>query len=128
VPADFKFDPSKATGLIVGSVSYEGGLGKYSLVIQPSSPQSSIELGFGCPIWPCLEPADDPAFSEAELPKQRGGGYAIEVPEGVYRIIGWQIVRGARRAGSTHSITHNFIYPPQVYDLMTDSSDELGCG
>jgi hypothetical protein len=27
-----------------------------------------------------------------------------------------------------HSITHNFIYPPQVYDLMTDSSDELGCG
>ena len=27
-----------------------------------------------------------------------------------------------------HFITHNFIYPPQVYDLTMDLSDELGCG
>ncbi len=29
--------------------------------------------------------------------------------------------------GYAHSITHNFIYPTQVYDLMTDSRDDVGC-
>ena len=28
----------------------------------------------------------------------------------------------------THFITHNFIYPLQVHDLMTELRDELGCG
>ena len=31
-------------------------------------------------------------------------------------------------ATPTHLITHNFIYPSQVYDFTTDSSDDLGCG
>ena len=30
--------------------------------------------------------------------------------------------------GFGHSITHNFIYPLQVYDLMTDSCNGMGCG
>ena len=33
---------------------------------------------------------------------------------------------GAR--GQGHAITHNLSYPSQVYDLMKETSDELGCG
>jgi hypothetical protein len=108
VPTNFKFDPAKPTGLVVGTISYESGLGKYFLIAMSQSAQAPVELGFGCPIWPCIEPADDPAFSKDELPKQRGGGFAVEIPEGVYRIVGWRVVQGAARSRSTSPINIDF--------------------
>jgi hypothetical protein len=94
VSSDFAFKRDGTTGLVVGSVSYETGLGKYFLVVQNVETLAFTEFGFGCPIFPCLEPADDEAYSRGELPKQRGGGYAIEVPEGRYRIVGWHVRQG----------------------------------
>jgi hypothetical protein len=94
IPSDFKFKPDGTTGLVVGSVSFESGLGRYFLVAQNLDSLKVIELGFGCSMVPCIETSDDSAYSANESPKQRGGGYAVEVPEGRYRIIGWHVVQG----------------------------------
>lgn len=102
VAQDFKFQPDGTTGLAIGSVSYESGLGKYFLVTQNVETQKVYEFGFGCPVFPCLESANDDAYSTNEQPKQRGGGYAVEVPAGRYRIIGWHVVQGYKNSRSFH--------------------------
>lgn len=108
VPTDFKFDPSKPKGLVIGSITYESGLGKFYLVAtSPSSPRP-VEFYFGCAVWPCVEPSDDPAFSATEVPKQRGGGFAVEVPEGTYRIVAWRVARGSIHSRSTTPINIEF--------------------
>jgi len=100
VSRDFKFKPDGSTGLVVGSISYESGLGKYFLVAQNVETLKIVEFGFGCSIFPCLAPANDTVYSANEVPKQRGGGYAVEVEEGQYRIVGWHVVQGYMNARS----------------------------
>jgi hypothetical protein len=107
IPSGYRFDPDKPTGLVIGSVSYESSPGKYSMfAVSPAAPDG-VEFAFGCTMLPCL-PINDSDFSAKELPKQRGGGFAVEVPEGIYRIVGWRVVRGALRSRSTAPIDIEF--------------------
>jgi len=108
VPQDFSFKPNGTTGLVVGSVSYESSFGKYYLVAEDLKSRKIYQFGFGCPIVPCFEPANDEAYSANELPKQRGGGYAVEVPEGDYRIIGWHVVQGYKHSRSSRLVDLRF--------------------
>jgi hypothetical protein len=103
-PTDFKFDPARNTGLVVGSISYEGGLGRYVLVAKDKSTGAIVSFNFGCTLVPCFTSTDDEKFSKGEVPKQRGGGFAAEVPAGEYQIVAWQIVQGAKRSTSTSPI------------------------
>ncbi len=103
-PTDFKFDPAKNTGLVIGSISYEGGIGRYALVAKDKSTGAIVGFSFGCALVPCFTPTDDERFSKAEVPKQRGGGFVAEVPAGEYQIVAWQIVQGAKRSTSTSPI------------------------
>ncbi len=108
VSKNFMFDPNKATGLVVGSVSYESGFGKYYIVAKGQESTKLTEFGFGCPVFPCFEPANDSRFSAAENPKQRGGGFAVEVPEGRYRILGWRVRQGQMDSRSQEPINIDF--------------------
>jgi len=102
VPADYKFDETKAKGVVIGSVTFESGMGRYYLVVQPVAGGNNIDLGFGCAVWPCIDPAEDEAF-----PK-RGGPYAVELDEGRYRIVGWRISRGPRKTRSSEKVDIEF--------------------
>jgi hypothetical protein len=103
-PSDFRFDPAKNTGLVVGSISYEGGLGRYVLIAKEKTTGAVVNFNFGCSLVPCFTPSDDERYSKSELPKQRGGGFAVEVPTGEYQIVAWQVVQGAKRSTSTSPI------------------------
>ena len=103
-PGDFKFDPANNTGLVVGSISYEGGLGRYVLVAKEKTTGTVVNFSYGCSIVPCVTPSDDERYSKSELPKQRGGGFAVEVPAGEYQVVAWQIVQGVKRSTSTNPI------------------------
>lgn len=109
VPKDFSFDDRKQTGLVVGSVTYESGLGRYYLKVLSKETGRATLLGFGCPVWPCLHPADDKAFSEGEPTSQRGGGYAAALPQGVYRIVGWEVARGSLRSRPDEEVSIEFV-------------------
>ena len=45
---------------------------------------------------------------------------------GMTGVTGSGKTREPGRPPFTHSITHNFIYPTQVYDLTTETSDDVG--
>jgi len=105
---DFKFDPNKATGVVVGSISWESSLARIHLYAQADSGDKPIRLSFGCDLVPCLTPWNDAAFSASDDPKQRAGGYAVEVPEGKYRLVAWEVVRGHWRSTSKAPIDIEF--------------------
>jgi hypothetical protein len=110
VSSDYTFDKNRATGLIVGSISYESGLGRYYLLISDATSSEPIQLGFGCKIVPCLfESINDTDFSANETPKQRGGGFAVEVPAGRYRIVGWRVAQGYINSRSKAPIDLEFV-------------------
>jgi hypothetical protein len=94
VSSDFKFDPTKPNGLVIGSISYESGLARFFLVATSTTTPNTVEFAFGCALVPCLQPSDDSHFSKGEMPAQRGGGFAVEIPEGSYRISSWRAARG----------------------------------
>jgi hypothetical protein len=95
VSSDYAFEKGKTVGLVVGSISYESGLGRYHLIIAGADGAKPIQLSFGCSMLPCLfENTNDAEYSASEKPKQRGGGFAVEVPEGNYRIVGWRVQQG----------------------------------
>jgi hypothetical protein len=109
VASDFKFDPNKTNGLVVGSISFESSLGRYFLIAQSTTTAQTVQFAFGCTLFPCIvESSDDPKFSKGETPKQRGGGFAIEVPEGTYRIVSWRVARGYIVSRSANPINIEF--------------------
>ena len=113
VRSDYSFEKGKNVGLIVGSVSFESGLGRYHLVIVNRSTSQTFQLGFGCSMFPCLvQASDDDNYSRTETPKQRGGGYVIEVPEGEYRIVGWRVQQGYINSRSKAPIEIDFVVNP----------------
>lgn len=108
VPSDFKFDPAKPNGLVIGSISYESGLARFFLVAKSTTTSKTVEFAFGCSMVPCLQPSDEPRFSKGEVPAQRGGGFAIEVPEGTYTISSWRVARGYMISRSDNPIGIEF--------------------
>ena len=108
IPADYKFDPSKPKGVVIGSVSYESSMGKYSMYAASPALPGGVEFSFGCATPLFCTQFNDSDFSAKELPKQRGGGFAVEVPEGTYRIVGWHVVRGSHHSNSTRPINIEF--------------------
>lgn len=90
VPSDYKFDPAKDDGLVIGSITYDSSLGKYSLIVISPGSSKPLAMSVGYSQWPPLGPLNDDAL------KARGGTYAIAAPAGNYRIIGWEIRQGAK--------------------------------
>jgi len=108
VSRNYRFDPGGTNGLVVGSISYESGLGRYFLTAESSETSRKYDFGFGCPVWPCTQPADDAAFSNGEVPEQRGGGFVVAVPEGTYRITGWRVQQGSIASRSEDPVDIEF--------------------
>jgi hypothetical protein len=90
VPADYKFDAAKDDGLIVGSITYDSSIGRYSLIAVPSGASKPSVMSVGYSQWPPLGPLNDDAL------KARGGTYAVAAPAGSYRVVGWEIRQGAK--------------------------------
>lgn len=104
ISEDFAFDAAKDTGVVIGSISYESGYGRYMLTAKEKSTGKPVSFGFGCTLVPCFTGSDDQRFSKNETPQQRGGGFAVEVPAGEYQITGWLVLQGQKRSFSTMPI------------------------
>ncbi len=109
VGRNYRFDPGGSEGLVAGSISYEGGLGRYFLVVESEATSRKHELGFGCAVWPCMQPADDEDFSRGEMPEQRGGGFVVSLPEGTYRLTGWRVRQGSLSSRSKEPVDIEFV-------------------
>ena len=89
VDADFKLNPNGTTGIAVGSITYDTGLGVYSVSWTPSAGGTGVYAGgVGYAMWPPLGPEYD-----SDL-KAKGGTFAVEVPAGEYTLQRW-----SQRAG-----------------------------
>jgi hypothetical protein len=99
---DQTFDISKATtsGVVVGSITYEGAYGAYILHIQSKETSTKYRLqhGSGQTLNPMLAFRGEAAA--AKLGKT-GSVFAVELPTGSYTLTGWQISVGAANVWST---------------------------
>ncbi|MDH5835029.1 hypothetical protein [Luteimonas kalidii] len=109
VSRNYRFDPDGQEGLVVGSVSYESGTGRHLLTIESSATGRKHAVGFGCSMFPCMQPADDKAFSTGQMPAQRGGGYVVALPAGTYRITGWRVDQGSIGSNSEEPVGIEFL-------------------
>lgn len=88
VAADYKLDPGSPTGIVVGSITYDTGLGVYSVSWTPAAGGRGYAGSVGYSMWPPLGPEYDPDL------KAKGGTFAVEVPAGEYTLQRW-----SQRAG-----------------------------
>lgn len=106
VPADFQFDASKDVGLIVGSITYESSIGLYALAVVGSSEATSTvrpKIDVGYSMFPPLGPLYDEAL------KAKGGMFAVAVPAGNYKIVGWAVRQGAKISGPGQRVDIPFV-------------------
>jgi hypothetical protein len=104
VPTSQKLDPTKRVGLAVGTITYETSNGKYTLLAGRPWVGLANRLEVGQSNW---NPLSTPFDKEL---KAYGSTYSVELPEGEYRLIGWQWERGA----STRSSTTPFSIPFKI--------------
>ena len=88
VGADYRLDPTGTKGLVVGSITYDTGLGVYSIAWTPSAGGPGYVASVGWALWPPLGPEYDDDL------KAKGGTFAVEVPSGDYTLQKW-----SQRAG-----------------------------
>jgi hypothetical protein len=106
IPSDFRFDPSKDEGLIVGSITYESALGLYSLIVVGESGAAAAAhpmINVGYSMYPALGPTYDDAL------KAKGGTFAVTVPAGSYRIVGWRAKQGYKVSGPSRRFEIPFV-------------------
>jgi hypothetical protein len=106
VTAEYKLDPTKPLGLVIGSVTYERTIGVHGLVVlsQDGKQVRSPSVGYG--IWsPFNKPFDEKLAAN-------GGTYAVELPAGQYRIVGWRIVRAQTTYQSNQPVDVPFVVEP----------------
>lgn len=98
---DAKHDVRGATttGVVSGSITYDGSYGAYrlNLVSQTSGETFVVEHGAGQTLNPSL------AFGEKPNPglKKKGSPFAVALPVGSYELKSWNVVIGYSRLTST---------------------------
>ena len=103
VSSDYKFDPQHPAGLVVGTITYESGLGSYRIIVVPTNPEKSgakklYLLQAGDSQWsPFSRKFDDDL-------KRDGSTFAVEMPAGKYVIKAWEVGQGPRISKCTSSI------------------------
>ena len=90
---------SRTTGVVAGTITYEGAYGAYVLHMVSQTGQSyRIQHGSGQTLNPML------AF-KGESPNAglgaKGSPFAVELPAGTYSLRGWQVSVGAANITST---------------------------
>ena len=98
VGPDFRFDPATRQALIVGSITYEDGLGVHAIEATSRDGLSHFYAGVGYSQWPPL----GPQYDEALLMK--GGTFAVAVKPGQYTLQRWSVLKGARTYSPTRPI------------------------
>ena len=111
VPTDYKVDPQKPLGLVVGSITFESSMGSYRVVVVPVkdgpvAPEEVKVLKAGDAQWTPFT-----RFYDDDL-KGKGDTFAVEMPAGNYRIRAWHVVQGAKRSSSTNPIDIPFTVEP----------------
>ena len=98
VSSDYKFDDKKAVGIVIGSITYESGLGLYRVVVTPENGDKTYFLQAGSGDWyPFVKTTDEDL-------QAKGDTFAVELPAGKYVIKSWQVRQGARTANSSMPI------------------------
>ena len=113
VSSDYKFDPKKTDGLILGSITYDSSIGQYSLIFISQASATPQLASVGYSMWPPLGPLHD------DLLNAKGGTFALAVPAGEYRIVGWQITQG-------YKITRNSVPISIPFTVAQGKSSYLG--
>lgn len=98
VPSDYRFDASKAEGLVVGSITYDGSLGLYALILTAPPGVDAPRIQVGSSMWPALTPQFDEGL------KATGGTFAVALPAGDYKIQAWDVRQGQRSRSSSAPI------------------------
>ncbi|WP_230182093.1 hypothetical protein [Aquabacterium sp. CECT 9606] len=98
VPSDYKFDDKKVVGVVIGSITYESGLGLYRVLVTPENGDKTYFLQAGSGDWyPFVKNTDEDL-------QAKGDTFAVELPTGKYVIKSWQVRQGARTANSSMPI------------------------
>ena len=113
VPSDYKFDPKKSDGLVLGSITYESSIGQYALILVPQTSSNALVASVGYSMWPPLGPLRD------EKLDAKGGTFTLAAPAGEYRIVGWQIKQG-------YKITRNSVPISIPFTVAQGKSSYLG--
>jgi hypothetical protein len=109
VPSDFRFAPDSAQGLVVGSITYDSGMGVYGIDGSGRNGSSTFRAQTGYALWPPLGPEFDPAL------KKKGGTFAVSVAPGQYTLQRWNIMQGQRIYAAKHPLDLTFnVAPGQV--------------
>src|SRR5882672_3996390 len=85
VPSDFRFEPTSGQALVVGSITYDSGLGLYSVDATGRDGSSVFLASVGTPLWPAFSPQFDDAL------QKRGGTFAVAVTPGEYTLQRWSV-------------------------------------
>ncbi len=92
VSSDYRLNASSNKGLVVGTITYDTGLGMYSVFgnrLNSTSPETAFHFHVGESQWrPFL------ALDDKDL-KATGGTFSAEVTEGDYIVTGWRVRKGA---------------------------------
>jgi hypothetical protein len=98
VPPDFRFGPQSAQALVVGSITYDSGLGAYGVSATSRDGSSVFGASVGFSQWPPLGPEFDEAL------KKKGGTFAVAVTPGQYTLQRWGIRRGSMVSAAAQPI------------------------
>lgn len=106
VAHDYRFEPDRAVGLVIGSITYDSSVGEYRWIARADASGQETRLRVGDSTWtPFTRMYDDGL-------KTRGGTFAVELPAGRYHLVAWQIQRGFQRSTSVGQIGIPFVIDP----------------
>jgi hypothetical protein len=88
VSSDFRFGPASDQALVVGSITYDSGLGLYSVDATGRDGSSVFMASVGTAMWPAFSPMFDDAL------QKKGGTFAVAVTPGQYTLQRWRIQQG----------------------------------
>jgi hypothetical protein len=109
IEPDFKFRAEARSGVVAGSITYEGSFSGYSVMyrrVGTNSQTGSIRAGAGTVLVPYFPRGDADALGAS------GELFAVELPEGEYEVHRWLISSGPASVVPTSSFSIRFTVLP----------------
>jgi hypothetical protein len=109
---DFDVSQAERSGVVSGTITYQGVYGGYTIHVSSIDGKSRYRLAHGTsqiinPLDAFVDEAIDPLLGKM------GSAFVVEMPAGEYRIYGWQIGVGAMDVYSSSAIDIRFKVEPK---------------
>lgn len=105
----YQLDPAGTSGLLVGSITYEGPISGYRVYYRMAGSESGafVEAGAGSVFEPGFH-----AKQDLETLGLMGKLFAVKLPPGEYEIYGWAVVSGAAQLSPTQAFSLRYTVRP----------------